>query len=206
MIAGVAFDLYAGLFTASEASNILGLSGAVLATWGQRGFSQPTRREQGGASTAGTKRIKKNSPKGKPLFSARDLVKLRTLQIFSEQMGLPLTASAEFGERVKKTAESAAEAIAGMEATSVADTVAMRGEWMWAVARAFERGEKFHVYIYVTRPRERWEFDMHVGELGEPPCFGWQLPHIYLPASEIFVGIYAKCKAMLSQHEPGAEA
>jgi hypothetical protein len=197
MVPGVPIDPYVARFTAGEASIILGLDGATLATWGKRGFIIPTRREQGAGSAAGKKRNKKNSPKGKSLFSVRDLVMIRVLHLCSQQMSLALSVSAKLGDDVKKTHQPAARAIAAMEAARVSEAVAMHGEWMWAVARAYERGEKFAVYIYAARPHLKWEFDMHVGDLGQRPSFGWEVPHIYVPASDIFIPIYVECKKLL---------
>jgi len=73
----------------------------------------------------------------------------------------------------------------------------MEGEWMWAVARAFERGRSLPVYLYASRPRRKWQFDMHVGNIGEQPCFGWEVAHIFIPVSDIFIGVYVECKKFL---------
>jgi len=47
-----------------------------------------------------------------------------------------------------------------------------------------------------------WQFDMHVENFGtekpsEPPCFGWKVPHIYVPVGEIFIAVYNDCKELL---------
>ena len=60
----------------------------------------------------------------------------------------------------------------------------------------------FFIYAYVTRRKGEWQFDMHVENPGtekpsEPPCFGWRLPHIYVPVGEIFIAIYNDCKKLL---------
>jgi len=112
-------------------------------------------------------------------------------------MGFALSESAELGDDAKTTPELVARAITNMEARRISEAIAMRGEWMWASARAFERGEKFPVYIYAARLHRKWEFDMHVGELGQPPSFGWEVPLIYVPASDIFIPIYIECKKLL---------
>jgi hypothetical protein len=197
MIAGVAFDLYAGQFPAGEAADILALKGSVLAMWGIRGFSEPTRRKAEREKRCDKRAKKKRAPKGDPLFSCRDLFKLRLLQILPEQLGVPLAYTSEVGEDAKATPQKVAKAITKIEAAEAADTIAMTGEWMWAVARAFESGNHLHVYLYASRPNQKWSFDMHVGKLGEPPSFGWKVPHLYLPLSEIFISIYIECKKVL---------
>ena len=38
---------------------------------------------------------------------------------------------------------------------------------------------------------------MHLGEKGAIPCFGLQVPHVYVPISEIFISVYNECKKIL---------
>jgi hypothetical protein len=197
MIAGAAFDIYAGQFAAGEAAAMLGIKGPVLAMWGQRGLWEPTRREGASERRGHRTSSKRGSPKGKPLFSARDIFKARLLHMLSGQMGLHLGKSLEVAQEVRETAEHVAELVSAIEAAELADTVAMTGEWMWAVARAYERGQPLHVYVYASRPGPKWQFDMHVGERGEPPSFGWAVLHLYIPASDIFIAIYNDCKKLL---------
>jgi hypothetical protein len=201
MIAGVAFDIYAGQFAAGEAAVMLGIKGPVLAMWGQRGLWEPTRREGAPERRGHRTSSKRGSPKGKPLFSARDIFKAHLLHMLSEQMGMRLSKSVEVAEEVKEPRERVAELVSAIEAAELANTVAMTGEWMWAVARAYERGKRLHVYLYASRPNLKWQFDMHVGELGEPPCFGWEMPHLYLPVSDIFITVYTACKKLLGLSE-----
>ena len=73
---------------------------------------------------------------------------------------------------------------------------------MWALARSIERGRPFHIYAYAARLDDEWQFDMHIQNPGiaspsEPPCFGWQVPHIFVPVGEIFVAVYNDCKRTL---------
>ena len=42
-----------------------------------------------------------------------------------------------------------------------------------------------------------WLFDIHLGEKGAIPCFGLQVPHVYVPISEIFISVYNDCKKIL---------
>lgn len=193
-------DPYAAQFPLGEAARILDMKPSVLAMWGQRGLGSPTRRE-------GSSRTKKRSRQGRGLFSARDMVKIKTQQILAD-MGFSLNETVPLGDKAKLTTASAAMRLSAIEAEEVADTVTMKGEWMWAVARAFEAGKHLHVYVYASPHNQKeWQFDMHVGDLGEPPCFGWTMPHIYLPMSDIFIGIYTACKKMLkgSVETPGED-
>ena len=38
---------------------------------------------------------------------------------------------------------------------------------------------------------------MHLGEKSAIPCFGLQVPHVYVPISEIFISVYNECKKIL---------
>jgi DNA-binding transcriptional MerR regulator len=198
MIATVAFDLYGAQFSVGEAATILGVKPSVLAMWGQRGLGSPTRRE-GGADAKGKK--KKGTRLGKGRFSARELVKLRTQQILSD-MGFSLSETVPVGEEVKITPPSVAQHLSAMEAAEIADAVATKGEWMWAMARSIERGKPFYIYAYATRAGGKWDFDMHIEKSGvdkpsESPCFGWDVPHIYVPVGKIFSAVYDDCKKLL---------
>jgi hypothetical protein len=49
-------------------------------------------------------------------------------------------------------------------------------------------------YAYATRAGGDWKFDLHVGKAGNAPCFGWDVPPVYLPISTVFPDVYLKCK------------
>jgi hypothetical protein len=73
---------------------------------------------------------------------------------------------------------------------------------MWAMARSIERGKPFYIYAYATRSDQKWQFDMHIENPGaerpnELPCFGWKVPHIFVPVGEIFIAVYNDCKKLL---------
>ena len=94
--------------------------------------------------------------------------------------------------------------IADYEASisELADAPAYGGEWMWAMARSIERGKPFYIYAYATRSDQKWQFDMHIENPGaerpnELPCFGWKVPHIFVPVGEIFIAVYNDCKKLL---------
>jgi hypothetical protein len=68
---------------------------------------------------------------------------------------------------------------------------------MWATARSVEQGEPLYIYAYATRSEQKWLFDMHIINPGEPPSFGWDVPHLYVPMSAIFIAVYTDCKKLL---------
>jgi hypothetical protein len=38
---------------------------------------------------------------------------------------------------------------------------------------------------------------MHIINPGEPPSFGWDVPHMCVPMSAIFIAVYTDCKKFL---------
>jgi hypothetical protein len=187
MTAGAAFDLDVGQFTTGEVAQVCGVSRPVIDMWGTRGFIEPTRRERPIARRQ-TSTMRSRTSKGKPLFSARDIFKARLLQVLAAQLGIALTDSVLVARQAEKALIGAAQ---------VADNVARNGEWMWATARSFEQGESLYIYAYATRSERKWLFDIHITNPGEPPSFGWDLPHMYVPMSAIFIAVYTDCKKLL---------
>jgi hypothetical protein len=190
MISGAAFDLYVGQFTTGEVAQVCGVSRPVIDMWGTRGFIEPTRRERpiAGRRVFTTKERRSRTSKGKPLFSARDMFKARLLQLLAAQLGIALSDSVLVARKAEKALIDAAQA---------ADDVARSGEWMWATARSVEQGEPLYIYAYATRSEQKWLFDMHSIKPGEPPSFGWDVPHLYVPMSAIFIAVYTDCKKLL---------
>jgi hypothetical protein len=185
MIAGVAFNLYAGLFTPTKVANFCDVKRPVIDTMSTRGFIGPTRRERA---------------TDRPLFSFRDVVKVRMMRVLAP-LGVGLKESSLMVDKVKKRKITESEA-AMAELADIADTPAMRGEWMWAMARSVERGKPFYIYAYVARFDGKWQFDMHIEDSGvetpnEPPRFGRKVAHIFVPVSEIFIAVYEDCKKVL---------
>ena len=86
MIAGVAFDLYAGLFTPSKVADLSGVKRPVIDTMGTRDFIGPTRRERA------TER---------PLFSFRDVVKVRIMRSLAP-LGMGLKEFVPHDGRIQK--------------------------------------------------------------------------------------------------------
>ncbi len=212
MIAGSAFDIYRPLFTAGKVAALCGVKRPVIDTMGTRGFIHASGREQPATPRpqSRTKGRRPRAPKGRPLFSARAVFKVRLMRVLAAQLDVGLNESGFFAEksenpddRVKmKLAdyEAAADAIAAL--AEIADRPAVQGEWMWAMARSIERGKPFHIYAYAARLDDEWQFDMHLENYGiespsEPPCFGWNVPHIYVPAGQIFIAVYNDCKKLL---------
>jgi hypothetical protein len=190
MIAGAAFDLYVGQFTTGEVAQVCGVSRPVIDMWGTRGFIEPTRRERpiAGRLASTTKERRSRTSKGKPLFSTRDMFKARLLQVLAAQLGIALSDSVLVAREAEK---------ALIDAAQIADSVARSGEWMWATARSVEQGESLYIYAYATRSEQKWLFDMHIINPGEPPSFGWDVPHMYVPMSAIFIAVYTDCKKFL---------
>jgi hypothetical protein len=83
-----------------------------------------------------------------------------------------------------------------LEEENVAEIAAGRN-WMWACARSVETKQPINIYAYAARSADRWLFDMHLGEKGAIPCFGLQVPHVYVPISKIFISVYIECKKIL---------
>ena len=205
MIGGIGFDIYAGQFSSTELAVLCGVKRPVVDTMGTRGFIGPTRREQsaGPRQQSKAKGSRPKSPKGRPLFSFRDAVMVRMMRVLSP-LGVGLSVSSFMADQAKerKITESEAAMDSMAELADVADTPATKGEWMWAMARSIERGKPFYIYAYATRFDDEWQFDMHIENPGvekpdEPPCFGWNVPHIYVPVGEIFIAVYNDCKKLL---------
>ena len=65
------------------------------------------------------------------------------------------------------------------------------------VASGCGRSPEALIYAYATRSEQKWLFDMHIINPGEPPSFGWDVPHMYVPMSAIFIAVYTDCKKFL---------
>ena len=196
MIAGAAFDLYVGQFTTGEVAQVCGVSRPVIDMWGTRGFIEPTRRERpiAGRLASTTKERRSRTSKGKPLFSARDMFKAKLLQVLAAQLEIALSNSVLVARKAEK---------ALIDAAQIADSVARSGEWMWATARSVEQGEPLYIYAYAGLGREqKWLFDMHIINPGEPPSFGWDVPHLYVPMSAIFIAVCANCQKVARHLRP----
>ncbi len=205
MIAGAAFDLYAAQFGTGDVAHVCGVSRAVIDMWVNRGFIGPTRRTRSATERPrATKRGRSTVSKGRPLFSVRDVFKARLMRVLAMQVGAGLAEWEEIAEQVRnrkiKDSERAIGALA--ELAEISDTPAMTGEWMWAVARSIERGKPLNIYAYASRSGEEWLFDMHFVNRGEPPCFGENVPHVFIPVSDVFAYVYTKCKKILSIETP----
>jgi len=178
----VPFDIYAGLFSVAELADMAGIERPVVDVWTARGVLVPARRERPGAA----KGKKSSARRGRPVFSCRDVFKARLVQQL-------------FGSLAVTSRDASSIVEAAEEAPSLADKVA-GGEWMYACARAIERGKSQTVYAYAARRNGKWQLDVHVGRHGAEPCFGWAKPHLFVPMSELFTDAYVKCKAVLGQN------
>jgi len=206
MIGGVSFHLYRPLFTAGKLADLCGVKRPVIDTMATRGFIRASGREQPATprQQSATKGRRPRASKGRPLFSTRDVFKVRLMRVLAAQLDLAFTESVEMAGWVGETDKVQQKKIAEYEASmsELADAPAYEGEWMWALARSIERGRPFHIYAYAARLDDEWQFDMHIEKPGaerpnEPPCFGWKVPHIFVPVGEIFLVTYADCKKLL---------
>jgi len=200
MIAGAAFDIYAGQFTAGEVAQICGVSKPVIEMWGSRGFIEPTRRERPKPLALRAKGSRSIPTKGRPLFSARNAFKARLMRVLAVQLELALSPSMEVASKAEKRkvtkSDLPGDSALG-DAAFLAEEIAMGGEWMWGLARSYERGAPLNIYAYATRSGAEWLFDMHIGENGKIPSFGWKVAHVRVPIAEIFIAVYVECKKML---------
>jgi hypothetical protein len=203
MIAGAAFDLYKPLFTAGKVADLCGVNRPVIDTMGTRGFIRASGREH---ATQPQPKTKGRGPtaKGRPLFSARDVFKVRLMRVLAEEADYALTESKGMAAWAEETSEADQKKIAQYEASMsmLADEPTYQGEWMWGMARSVERGNPFSIYAYATRAGGKWRFEMHIENPGvdkpnETPCFGWDVPHIYVPVGKIFKAVYDDCKKLL---------
>jgi hypothetical protein len=202
MIAGAAFDLYKPLFTAGKVADLCGVNRPVIDTMGTRGFIRASGREH--ATQPQPKKKGRPAEKGRPLFSARDVLKVRLMRVLADETDYALTESKGMAAWAEETSEADQKKIAEYEASisMLADAPTYQGEWMWFLARTIERGRPALIYAYATRAGGKWQFDMHVENPGvekpsEPPCFGWDVPHIYVPVGKIFSAVYNDCKKLL---------
>lgn len=180
---------YRPYFTAAELAEVSGLARSVVDLWVSRGLLPPTRREHSPRRSRG--RVRKG--KGRPMFSAVAIFKVRVACELGQHLDIGLSewwiASTE-----------AAQATNNSELSSIARAaeISAEGNWMWAVARAAEAGKQFKVYGYTAFRKGEWLFDMHVGDTLAQPCFGTEIPHIFVPMSDIFSVVYRECKKLLS--------
>ncbi len=188
MTTGVPFNLYMGLFTPSKVADLCSVKRPVIDTMYTRRFITPTQRER---------------TTERPLFSFRDVFKVRLMRVLAP-LGMGLKESSLMANELKKRkitkSDAAMNAIA--ELANVADIPSREGEWMWAMARSVERGKPFYIYAYAAPTNNKWRFEMYIENPGvespsQPPCLGWNVPHIYVPVSEIFIAVYEDCKKML---------
>ena len=198
MIAGVAFDLGVGQFTATDVASLCGVKRPVIDTMGTRGWVNPRRRGQ--APTAigqqtGKRRAK--GVKGRPLFSFTDVLKVRLMRsLVPYGVGFGNSSVMADPDKMEVTGSEAALA-------AISELTDQSEGWSWGMARSIERGAPFCIYAYATLPGNgnKWKFDVHIEiqseKPTEPPRFRWNVPHIFVPVGEIFIATYNDCKKML---------
>ena len=186
------FDIDAALFTVSELAQVSGISRSAIDMYLHRGVLIPTRRARTLSPTRKTKVRGWKTAQGRPMFSVIIIFKARLIWELGNTLGLGPSESSLASDEALRTEIQARE----LEAENVAEIAAGRN-WIWACARSVERNQPIKIYAFAARSADRWLFDMHLGEKGAMPCFGLQVPHVYVPLSEIFIGVYSECKKIL---------
>jgi hypothetical protein len=184
-----ALDIDAALFTVTELAQVSGISRSAIDMYLHRGVLIPTRRERTSSPTRKTKVRGQKTTQGRPMFSVVIIFKARLIREFGNALGLGPSESSLAADAAVDAKIPARE----LKAAKVMEIVAGRN-WVWACARSVEKNQPLNIYAYAARSADKWLFDMHVGDKGALSCFGWQVPHIYVPMSEIFKSVYNECK------------
>ena len=116
------------------------------------------------------------------------MFKARLLQALAAQLGIALSDSVLVARKAEK---------ALIDAAQIADSVARSGEWMWATARSVEQGESLYIYAYANPLGAKVAVRYAHHKSGRASSFGWDVPHMYVPMSAIFIAVYADCKKFL---------
>jgi hypothetical protein len=191
------FDPYAALFSVAEVAEMAGVPRPIVDVWVTRKVIEPTRRQRPAAGKRYSAKKKKVTPRvGRPLFSCRDVFKALLVRVLADELALASPESSGVATLVAlaKVADVVDDGKRGL--VEIAD-VAAGGEWMWAVGRSIERGQSLNVYAYANRHGGEWRLDMHFGALGATPCFGWNVPNIFIPVGDIFAEAYRKCRELV---------
>jgi hypothetical protein len=186
------FDIDAALFSVTELAQVSGISRSAIDMYLHRGVLIPTRRARTLSPTRNTKVRGWKTAQGRPMFSVIIIFKARLIWELGNTLGLGPSESSLASDEALRTEIPARE----LEEENVAEIAAGRN-WMWACARSVETKQPINIYAYAARSADRWLFDMHLGEKGAIPCFGLQVPHVYVPISEIFISVYNECKKIL---------
>ena len=186
------FDIDAALFTVTELAQVSGISRSAIDMYLHRGVLIPTRRARTLSPTRKTKVRGRKTAQGRPMFSVIIIFKARLILELGNTLGLGPSESSLASDQALHAGIPSNE----LGEENVAEIAAGRN-WMWACARSVETKQPINIYAYAARSADRWLFDMHFGEKGAIPCFGLQVPHVYVPISEIFISVYNECKKIL---------
>jgi hypothetical protein len=186
------FDIDAALFTVTELAQVSGISRSAIDMYLHRGVLIPTRRARTLSPTRKTKVRGWKTAQGRPMFSTIIIFKARLICELGNSLGLGPSESSLASDEALRTEIPDRE----LGEENVAEIAAGRN-WMWACARSVETKQPINIYAYAARSADRWLFDMRFGEKGAIPCFGLQVPHVYVPISEIFISVYNECKKIL---------
>lgn len=126
------------------------------------------------------------------MFSTVPIFQVRLRRELGAHFDIGLSEWMPLGEKV-----AAAEIPpAAKRINELADLIA-RGNWMWAVARGVENDKPFKICGYGTFSKGKWLLDAHVGEDRHEPCFGREVPHLFIPMWRTFSEVYVDCKKLL---------
>ena len=123
------------------------------------------------------------------MFSVVAIFKARLIRELGNALGLGPSKSSLASDAAVNAEIPAHE----LKAAKVAEFVA-GGNWMWVLARSVEKIQPLNIYAYAARSKDKWHFDLHVGEKGALPRIGWAAPHIYVPMSELVIAVYNECR------------
>jgi hypothetical protein len=185
-------DIDAALFTVTELAQVSGISRSAIDMYLHRGVLIPTRRARTLGPTRKTKVRGWKTAQGRPMFSVIIIFKARLILELGNTLGLGPSESSLASDEALRTEIPAHQ----LKGENIAKLAADRN-WMWACARSAETNQPINIYAYAARSADRWLFDMHLGEKGAIPCFGLQVPHVYVPISELFISVYNDCKKIL---------
>ncbi len=119
---------------------------------------------------------------GRPRFSAKAIFRVRLARELGDRLHVGLS-----------------EWVALASIAEVSE-LASGGVWMEAVARSVDnnaRLDPIYAYAAYDKGKREWLFDMKIGQLEEPEGFGLDIPHIFIPMSEVFKAVYVECKKLL---------
>jgi hypothetical protein len=177
----IPLQIAAALFSVAEAADVAGVPRKFLDLWVSQKKIQPTR-------WVSTTRPKSAKSRGRPMFSVRVIFTVRLTRAL-HSLGLTYLDAAAIANQTEKGKIAESETADFLISTD--------GDWMTACVKNIHSGSSLHVYAYAAQFNEKWSVDVHLGSSRAAPSFGWQAPHIFVPASDIFFAVYRDCAKLL---------